>query len=328
MSLRRTLQLNNGINIPQIGLGTWLSKPHEVENSVVWAVETGYRHIDCAYVYRNQDEIGAALAKVIPSVVQREELFITSKLWNDAHRPSEVEKQLDTTLSQLGTSYLDLYLIHWPVAFVQGRGMFPERADKPDQVEIESETSLVDTWKAMLALRSSTGKVRAVGVSNFTVQQLEAIIKATGERPAVNQIEAHPLLPQDDLVEYCKKEEIILTAYSPLGNNLQGKTKLVDYPEVKEVADRLGATTAQVLVAWGVYRGYSVIPKSVQKGRLVKNFDQITLSKEDYEKISEIGKNNHVRFNIPITYSPKWSINLFDEKVETEGQADYCVKLE
>jgi len=295
---------------------------------VVWAVETGYRHIDCAYVYRNQDEIGAALAKVIPSVVQREELFITSKLWNDAHRPSEVEKQLDTTLSQLGTSYLDLYLIHWPVAFVQGRGMFPERADKPDQVEIESETSLVDTWKAMLALRSSTGKVRAVGVSNFTVQQLEAIIKATGERPAVNQIEAHPLLPQDDLVEYCKKEEIILTAYSPLGNNLQGKTKLVDYPEVKEVADRLGATTAQVLVAWGVYRGYSVIPKSVQKGRLVKNFDQITLSKEDYEKISEIGKNNHVRFNIPITYSPKWSINLFDEKVETEGQADYCVKLE
>ena len=163
-------------------------------------------------------QVGAALKKVIPSVVQREELFITSKLWNDAHHPSEVEKQLDTTLSQLDTPYLDLYLIHWPVAFVQGRGMSPTRADKPDQVEIDSETSLVDTWKAMLALRSS-GKVRAVGVSNFTVQQLEAIIKATGERPAVNQIEAHPLLPQDHLVEYCKKEGIHLTAYSPLGNN-------------------------------------------------------------------------------------------------------------
>lgn len=262
-----------------------------------------------------------------PSVVQREELFITSKLWNDAHRPSEVEKQLDSALSQLGTPYLDLYLIHWPVAFVQGRGLTPRRADKPDQAEIDSETSLVDTWKAMLALRD-TGKVRAVGVSNFTVQHLDAIIKATGERPAVNQIEAHPLLPQDDLVEYCKKEGIHLTAYSPLGNNLQGKTKLVDYAEVKEVADRLGATTAQVLVAWGVYRGYSVIPKSVQKDRVVKNFEQIALSKEDYEKISEIGKHNHVRFNIPITYSPQWSINLFDEGVETEAQTDYRVKLQ
>ena len=163
-------------------------------------------------------QVGAALKKVIPSVVQREELFITSKLWNDAHRPSEVEKQLDSALSQLGTPYLDLYLIHWPVAFVPGRGLTPTRADKPDQAEIDTEISLVETWKAMLALRD-TGKVRSVGVSNFTVEQLEAIIKATGERPAANQIEAHPLLPQDDLVEYCKKEGIHLTAYSPLGNN-------------------------------------------------------------------------------------------------------------
>jgi L-glyceraldehyde reductase len=163
-------------------------------------------------------QIGAALKKVIPSVVRREELFITSKLWNDAHRPSEVEAQLDQTLSQLCTDYLDLYLIHWPVAFVPGRGNFPKRADKPDDCEVDETTSLVDTWKAMLAL-CSTGKVKAVGVSNFTIQQLEAISKATGENPAVNQIEAHPLLPQDDLVEYCKKEGIHLTAYSPLGNN-------------------------------------------------------------------------------------------------------------
>jgi L-glyceraldehyde reductase len=151
-------------------------------------------------------------------VVRREELFITSKLWNDAHRPSEVEVQLDRTLSQLGTTYLDLYLIHWPVPFVPGRGNFPKRADKPDDCEVDEITSLVDTWKAILALRG-TGKVKAVGVSNFTIQHLEAISKATGERPAVNQIEAHPLLPQDDLVEYCKKEGIHLTAYSPLGNN-------------------------------------------------------------------------------------------------------------
>jgi len=214
----------------------------------VWAVEAGYRHLDCAYVYDNQDEVrpapiyplppfaspllstlqfanragwvqvGAALKKVIPSAIRREELFITSKLWNNAHHPAEVEKQLDITLSQLGTPYLDLYLIHWPVAFVSGQKTFPVRADKPDEVEIDVNISLVDTWKAMIALRKM-GKVKAIGVSNFTVQHLEAIIKATGERPTVNQIEAHPLLPQDDMVEYCKTQGIHITAYSPLGNN-------------------------------------------------------------------------------------------------------------
>ncbi|KAI9454943.1 Aldo/keto reductase [Russula earlei] len=325
MSYRKTLQLNNGISIPQIGLGTWLSSPQEVENSVVWAVEAGYRHLDCAYVYGNQEDVGKALKKVIPSVVPRGDLFITSKLWNDGHRPSNVEKQLDATLSQLGIAYLDLYLIHFPVAFVPDRGLFPERAGKPDEVEIDVETSIVETWRALLALRN-TGKVRAVGVSNFTIEHLKAIIKATGERPTVNQIEAHPLLLQEDLVEYCKKEGIHITAYSPLGNNVQGKTKLVDYPEVKKVANRVGASAAQVLVAWGVYRGYSVIPKSVQKERIIENFEQITLSREDYEEISEIGKKNHVRFNIPITYSPKWSINVFDEEIEKE--AEYTVKLE
>jgi len=167
---------------------------------------------------RNVIQVGTALKKVIPSVVQREKLFITSKLWNDAHRPSQVEKQVDETLSQLGITYLDLYLIHWPVAFVSGRGLSPKRAGKDDEVEIDEKVSVVETWKAVLALRD-TGKVRAVGVSNFTIQHLEAIIKATGERPAVNQVEAHPLLPQDDLVEYCKKEGIHITAYSPLGNN-------------------------------------------------------------------------------------------------------------
>ena len=151
-------------------------------------------------------------------MVRREELFITSKLWNDAHRPSAVERQLDATLSQLGISYLDLYLIHWPVAFVPGRGMNPTRASHPDEVEIDMDTSVVDTWKAMLALRN-TGKVKAVGVSNFTIRHLEAIIEATGVPPAVNQIEAHPLLLQDDLLEYCKKQAIHLTAYSPLGHN-------------------------------------------------------------------------------------------------------------
>ncbi|KAI0061866.1 Aldo/keto reductase [Artomyces pyxidatus] len=315
MSHGKILTLSNGKTVPQIGLGTWLSKPHEVEHAVEWAVQAGYRHLDCAMVYENQDEVGAALKKVIPSIVKREDLFITSKLWNKSHQPDQVERELDETLAQLGTDYLDLYLVHWPVAFPPGKGLFPPDSAKPGHVELDTETSLVDTWRAVVKLLD-TGKVRTIGVSNFTIDHIKGIVAATGVKPTVNQIEAHPLLPQDDLVEYCKAEGIHLTAYSPLGNNLLGKTKLVDYPAVTEVAKRLGASTAQVLVAWGVYRGYSVIPKSVQQDRIISNFQQIELSKEDYDKISEIGHQAHTRFNIPFTYKPVWDINLFDEEVE------------
>lgn len=314
MSFGKILTLNTGEKIPQIGLGTWLSKPKEVENAVEIAVRNNYRHLDLARVYENQDEVGAALKKVIPSVVKREELFITSKLWNNSHKPEEVEKALDETLRQIGTDYLDLYLIHWPISFPPGNGLFPPHPTIEGEVAIDTETSLVDTWKAMLALPKS--KVRSVGVSNFTIAQIEGIIAATSVVPAVNQIEAHPLLPQDDLVKYCKEKGIHITAYSPLGNNLVGKPKLTEHPVVEEIAKKLGATTAQVLVAWGVYRGYSVIPKSVQLERIQSNFKQVELSQADYEKIYSIGTNNYTRFNIPRTYKPKWDVNIFDEPEE------------
>ncbi|KAJ2928624.1 hypothetical protein H1R20_g8435, partial [Candolleomyces eurysporus] len=319
MSFEKILTLSNGNTLPQIGLGTWLSKPHEVENAVEIAVRHGYRHLDLARVYQNQDEVGRALKKVIPSVVKREELFITSKLWNNSHQPAEVEKALDETLEQLGLEYLDLYL-----AFPPGKGLFPPHPTKEGEVELDTETSLVDTWKAVIKLPKS--KVRAVGVSNFTIAQIDALIAATGVVPIVNQVEAHPLLPQDDLVAYSKEKGIHITAYSPLGNNLVGKPKLTEHKVVQEVADKLGATTAQVLVAWGAYRGYSVIPKSVQESRIHSNFKQVELSKEDYEKITEIGKENRTRFNIPITYNPKWDINLFDE--EEEKVAGHKPKVE
>ncbi|KAK7691934.1 hypothetical protein QCA50_005339 [Cerrena zonata] len=318
MSQGNVIPLSTGAAIPQIGLGTWLSKPHEVENAVEIAVRNGYKHLDLAMIYENQDEVGRALKKVIPSVVKREELFITSKVWNSSHQPELVEKELDETLKLLGLEYLDLYLVHWPVAFPPGRGFFPAHPSLEGEVEIDTATSLVDTWKAMIPLLK-TGKVKAIGVSNFTIKHIQGIVDATGVWPAANQIEAHPLLPQDDLVAFCKEHNVHLTAYSPLGNNLTGQTKIVDYPEVKEVADKLGATPAQVLVAWGAYRGYSVIPKSVQEERIKSNFQQITLSKEDYEKITSIGVGKHTRFNIPTTYKPKWNINIFDEPAEKDA---------
>ncbi|KAF9463537.1 NADP-dependent oxidoreductase domain-containing protein [Collybia nuda] len=314
MSFGKQISLSSGTTIPQIGLGTWMSKPKEVEHAVEYAVKHGYRHLDLAMVYGNQDEVGAALKKIIPSVVKREDLFMTSKLWNSSHQPAEVEKELDATLKQLGTDYVDLYLIHWAVAFAPGRGLYPEHPTIPGEVELDKETSLVDTWKAMIALPKS--KVRTVGVCNLTVEQLKGLIDATGVVPAVNQIEAHPLLPQDELVAFCKEKGIHITAYSPLGNNLVGKPKLTDHPVVEEVAKRLGATTAQVLVAWGAYRGYSVIPKSVQEERIESNFKQVELSKEDYEKITAVGHGNYTRYNIPFTYTPKWDVSLFEEPIE------------
>ncbi|KIK60786.1 hypothetical protein GYMLUDRAFT_200112 [Collybiopsis luxurians FD-317 M1] len=317
MSYQNIITLSSGAPLPQIGLGTWLSEPHEVENAVEIAVKNGYRHLDLAMIYQNQHEVGAALKKVIPSVVKREELFITSKVWNSSHQPDQVEKELDETLRLLGTDYLDLYLVHWPVAFPPsspGKDLFPKHPSKEGEVALDLKTTLVETWKAMIALPKS--KVRAIGVSNFTIENVEAIIKATGVVPVVNQVEAHPLLPQDDLVEYCKGKNIHITAYSPLGNNLAGKTKLVDYPSVVEIAKKKGATPAQVLVAWGVYRGYSVIPKSVKEERIKSNFQQVTLTKEEYDSVTALGKGNHLRFNIPFNYTPKWDINIFNEPDE------------
>jgi L-glyceraldehyde reductase len=321
MSFGKTVKLPNADNkeMPQIGFGTWLSKPGEVEKSVEVAIKNGYRHIDLAIIYENQEEISQSFKKVFPSVCKRDEVFLTSKLWNNAHRPEEVETQLDLTLSQLGVDYLDLYLIHWPISFPPGGALSPLDPARPGECIFDpQDPSLVETWKAMIALPKS--KVRAVGVSNFTVDHIKTIIKETGVKPAVNQIEAHPLLPQDDLVEYCKEQGIVITAYSALGNNLIGEPLLTEHPVVKEVAAKLGATEAQVLIAWGVYRGYIEIPKSVTESRIISNFQQIELSKEDYEKIGAIGHGKYRRYNIPNTYKPKWSINLFDEELEKDAR--------
>ncbi|KAJ7502682.1 NADP-dependent oxidoreductase domain-containing protein [Mycena galericulata] len=267
MSLGNILTLSSGARIPQLALGTWLSQPKHAEHAVEFAVRTGYRHFDLATCYENQAEVGAALKKVIPSIVKREGLFLTSKCWNSAHQPAEVEKDLGQALKDLGVDYLDLYLIHWPVAFIPRNGLFPPNPETEGRIALDLETSLVDTWKAMIALPKS--KVRNIGVSNFTIEHLEGIISATGVVPVVNQIEAHPLLPQDALVAYCKKKNIQITAHSPLGNNLIDEKKLTEDPVVLEVAARLNVTPAQVLIAWGVCHGYTVNVKSVQDERII-----------------------------------------------------------
>lgn len=228
------------------------------------ALRVGYKHIDAALVYGNQNEVGAGI-KV--SGLPREEITVVSKLWNNSHRPERVEGDLDLTLKQLGLDYLDVYLIHWPVPFLPGDNLFPKDSNGDLAVDWDGP-SIVDTWKEMVRIQKETKKARAVGVSNFTVEQLKKIIDATGVVPAVNQIECHPTLIQPELFKFCKDKGIVITAYSPLGNNITGKARVIDSPEVKEIAERLGKTPAQVLIAWATKNGFSVIPKSVTPERI------------------------------------------------------------
>ncbi|KAF8915494.1 NADP-dependent oxidoreductase domain-containing protein [Mucidula mucida] len=317
MSFNKSITLNNGVKMPQIGLGTWQSNPGEVERAVETALKAGYKHIDAAVIYENQNEVAEGIRA---SGVPRSEIFLVSKLWNNSHRPELVEADLDNTLKELGVDYLDLYLIHWPVAFQPGQALSPKRAradGSGEEAIIDvGGPSITDTWKAVTALLK-TNKVKAVGVSNFTVKHLEELAKSSDVVPAVNQIEAHPLLVQDDLIEYCAKKNIHLTAYSPLGQNLTGKTPVIAHKVVAEVAEKAKATTAQVLIAWGVSKGYSVIPKSVTPDRIKSNFQQVELDQAALDKISGIVKTDgRTRYNVPYFYNPRWDIDIFGEDSE------------
>ncbi|KAG1464927.1 hypothetical protein G6F56_004983 [Rhizopus delemar] len=201
MSLGRTFQLNTGATIPALGLGTWQSKPNEVYEAVLIALKNGYRHIDTAFIYGNEKEIGQAIKD---SKIPREELFITTKLWNNSHSPAAVEKALQVSLDNLQLEYLDLYLIHWPVAFKGGEEKVPK--DEAGNIQLE-DVDITETYAAMEKLVGP--KVRAIGVSNFNIATLEKLAKTQKIVPAVNQVELHPFLPQDDLLDYCKEHKIL-----------------------------------------------------------------------------------------------------------------------
>jgi len=285
--------------MPALGLGTWKSEPDEVYRAVRSAIEVGYRHIDCAAIYLNEEEVGRALTDAFRAGdATREEVWVTSKLWNDSHAPEHVRTALQTSLEKLQLEYLDLYLIHWPVVLRHGI----ELPRGPEDFLALSEVPLASTWEAMLKV-SELGLASEVGVSNFSKRKIEQVREATGQTPAVNQIELHPYLQQSALVAACKELGVAVTAYSPLGSPdsaaMMGRRDdmlLTQHPTITEIADAHGATPGQVLIAWALARGTSVIPKSVNPKRIAENWAarELTLTPADMIAIAAVDRHQRM----------------------------------
>ncbi|MEQ8238434.1 MAG: aldo/keto reductase [Cyclobacteriaceae bacterium] len=287
--------LNND-KMPIVGLGTWKSEPGEVYKAVRAAIKIGFRHIDCAPLYGNEKEIGYALKDAMAeNEVAREDLWITSKLWNSSHLPNQVRPALEKTLADLQLDYLDLYLMHWPVAFKEGVVF----AQKTEEFLTPEEAPITETWKAMEDCVAHE-LVKHIGVSNFNITKLKEIKGVANILPAMNQVELHPFLPQQDLVDYCKSNQIHLTAYSPFGS-LDRQTKKEDEPRlfendtVKKIAESHNCTPAQVLIAFAIARGISVIPKSVNPQRLQQNFEAASIELR-HDELTELLDQPKYRF--------------------------------
>lgn len=314
----KTLKFRNNDEMPAIGLGTWKSAKGKVEEAVKIALEEGYRHIDCAATYGNEAEIGNAFSEVFSEgKIKREEVWVTSKLWNDSHQKEHVIPALKQTLKDLQLDYLDLYLMHWPVAFKHGVG-FPEKDD--DYLSLE-EVPIIETWNAMIEAKKQ-GLVKHIGVSNFSIKKMEDLMSKTEDIPEMNQVELHPFLQQDSLLEFSKKNNIHLTAYSPLGSGdrikemkAENEPSLLEEPVIKKIAEKHSATPGQILISWSVERGTAVIPKSTSKGHIISNLEseKIHLDSQDMEEIAKLDRHfRYVTGEFFVTKGNPYE-NIYDE---------------
>ncbi|WP_339724289.1 aldo/keto reductase [Maribacter stanieri] len=287
-----TLKFRNNDEMPILGLGTFRSEPNEVYNAVLSAIKIGYRHIDCAAAYGNEKEVGNAIAEAIKQgLVTREDLWVTSKLWNASHGEENVIPALHQTLEDLQLEYLDLYLIHWPVA-LKKRTEMPEKAS--DFIPL-SEVPLTNTWKGMEAVLEQ-GLAKHIGVSNFNENQLKEIIASAVHQPEMNQVEMHPFLQQEVLQSFCVQNDILLTAYAPLGSLVDDNStlRLLENDTIKNIAKARHMSPAQVALAYTIQRGIAVIPKSINEARLLQNLETLnhTLTEEDMALLKDLDKGH------------------------------------
>lgn len=292
----RSLTLNaDGLSIPALGFGTLIPDPDAAKRAIMIALKVGFRHFDTAELYRNEDIVGAALREAFEAgIVRREELFVTAKLWNNNHRPQRVGPALAASLRRLGLDYVDSYLIHTPFAFPPTDEQHPR--DEQGRPVYDAGVTLAETWRAMEGLVDD-GKARSIGLSDIRLEKLQEICASARIKPSVIQVESHPYLPEWELLEFCKQNGIVLTAFAPLGHGME--PRVTEDPVIAAIASRLGRTPAQVALAWAIQRGTAILTTSTNPDHIRENFEVADLPDD---ALREIGANiaTTVRFNMVV----------------------------
>ncbi|GME76212.1 unnamed protein product [Ambrosiozyma monospora] len=303
-----TAKLNDGSEIPYVALGCWKSSPEDAYNAVLTAIKAGYKHIDTAHIYQNEEGVGKAIRNC---GVPREELFVTTKLWNTNHR--DPLAALNDSLKRLGLDYVDLFLVHWPVPFKKPASdaeeqFFVKRKGDPTKFDNDYDWDFVKTWE--LVQKLPTSKCKSVGVSNMSVTNLKTLLNApsTTKVPACNQVEMHPYLPQHALLKFCQEKGIQVEAYSPLGST--GSPLLKD-ETIVELSKELGISPATLVISWAVNRKVVVLPKSVTPSRIESNLSIVQLPDDVMEKISLIYKTHPQRI-----LCRDWGVPVFNDEIE------------
>jgi alcohol dehydrogenase (NADP+) len=281
----RRLPLNHGVGqMPALGFGTLIPDKVVTIAATRDALEAGFRHFDCAERYRNEREVGEALQTGLAVLgIARDDIFVTTKLWNSNHRAERVEPAFEGSLDRLRLEYLDLYLIHTPFAFQPGDEQDPR--DQNGNVIYDNGVALLDTWRAMESLVDG-GRCRAIGLSDIALNELSLIYESARIKPAVVQVESHPYLPETELLEFCKEKGIVLLAFAPLGHGM--RPGLLEDPVISAIAVRIGKTPAQVLLAWAVQRGTALLTTPKNEARARENFDISSLPEDAFEEINRI----------------------------------------
>ena len=278
--------------IPALGFGTLIADHVAAKHAIKVALDVGFRHLDCAELYRTEDVAGHAMREAFEAgTVRRDDLFVTSKLWNNNHRPGRVKPALEASLHRLQLDYLDCYLIHTPFAFQPGDD--PNPRNELGEPIYDSGVTLVETWHAMEHLVDE-GKCRSIGLSDITLEKVKEIVAAARIMPAVVQVESHPYLPEWELLDFCRQHGIVLLAFAPLGHGME--PKVTDDPVLKAIAQRVHKTPAQVALAWAVQRGCAVLTTSTNADHIRTNFDISPLPEDDMQEIRN-GIATNVRFN-------------------------------